>query len=374
MNEYISTTTSVSALIYARPALLDPFGSSEAIAVDEWLTGDVVDADGQPDLRRDCSPILHLALLNAGADHPALGLGQAAQIILGAVPMSSRRPASRKDVDSRSREELLALASTLRLFIVVLEEKGGVGKSVTAIASFETLRLNEGKILLLDADQKNKNMARAGLTKAEDALDARRTEFEGFLFDAAEQLVENIVQGVVIDSAAGGEEHFRRHLGELARYLREHGCRLIVVRPVTTSPLVHDNIASFGKNVMTNDMGVVLVRNMSQGRTDEDFREWHESPDRADMIGRGAVECSIESAGAKFSDLATSCNKSFADIALKPVDELGLSGRTLQIAQRTFTRPVRLFLARWLLRQTNAFRTAFTESIMRTLDKPESQP
>ena len=269
-----------------------------------------------------------------------------------------------------AREELLASAAQLRFLVLVQEQKGGVGKSVTAMVANETLKMISGKrISLIDADVVNRNLSRAGLTKAGDALNAGRIDFEGFLFDAAERLICDEVDGFVVDSAAGGEGHFRPHLAELARTLRgsDAKTRLVIARPLTTSPLVHDNVMEFSKHFMTPDMGVLLVRNLGQGRTSEDFAEFDASPEYAAMRELGMAECLLESAGAKYSDMITGFNKSFADIALNEPDQLGLEGRQLEIARRVFTRPVRLFLARWLYRQTTSFQAGLIESVLSTL-------
>ena len=175
-----------------------------------------------------------------------------------------------------------------------------------------------------------------------------------------------LVHAVVIDSAAGGEEYFNRHLPELAKQIKGFGGRLIILRPLTTNPLNQDNIVNFGRNVMTDDMGVVMVRNLGQGRSAEDFAIWTESAERAEMLGLGMIEVDLEAAGALYSDLATGLEISIADIARKKPSEMKLKGRKLEVATAYFTRPVRLFVAKWMLRQTTTFRTAFAEAIRRT--------
>ena len=298
---------------------------------------------------------------------PGAGGGRPMVIHLSVSKSSGKRTVA----VAPTRDELLASAAALRFYVVVLESKGGVGKSLTATVSYETLRVMTASdnILLLDADVVNRNLSRTGLTKAADALNAARIDFEGFLFEAAEQLISGEVDGVVIDSAAGGEENFRPHLAELARKLRlsNANVRLIIMRPLTTSPLVIDNISSFGTGCLTADMGVVLVRNLGQGRSNEDFAEFDASPEYADLLKSGMVQCVLESAGARYSDLVTGFNRSFADIARNEPHELGLRGRPLDIARKVFTRPVRTFLARWLYRQTERFREGMIKSVLRTL-------
>ena len=210
-----------------------------------------------------------------------------ATAVPAAVSGTSRARSSK--VSAANREELLASAAALRFFVIVLEEKGGVGKSVSTQATYETLKLLREKVLLIDADVVNKNLSRMGLTERSAALDARRVDFEGFLFEAAERLTDGEVDGVVIDSAAGSEKNFRPFLPELARTLRAGNARLVVMRPMTTSPLVFDNVASFGREVMTDDMGVLLVKNMGMGRDPDEWIDFDTSPERQEMLRRGMV-------------------------------------------------------------------------------------
>ncbi len=269
-----------------------------------------------------------------------------------------------------SREELLNVAARLRFFVIVLEQKGGVGKSLLCSVVNETLKITATKpVHLIDADVVNRNLSRSGLTQAGDALNAGRIDFEGFLFTAAERLSAGEIGGVVIDSAAGGEAHFRPHLAELAQALRNSSpsVRLVIVRPLTTSPLVHDNILDFGENFLTADMGILLARNLGQGRTREDYEEFDGSPEYREMRRLGMVECILESAGARYSDMITGFNKSFAEIALNEPDQLGLQDRQLEIARKVFVPPVRMFLARWLFRQTTAFQAGLVKSVLSTL-------
>ena len=259
-----------------------------------------------------------------------------------------------------------------RYFVVVLDHKGGIGKSVMVQIAYETLCIGEkgaqNKVLVLDADFVNKNLSRVGLADANDAVRADKKDFEGFLFEAAEQMEYGLVQGVVIDSAAGGESYFYNHLPALAEYLKSFGARLIVIRPITTNPLNQDNCVAFGRSsAMTDDMGVVMVRNFGQGREPDDYAVWMESDERREMLAGGMVECDLESAGALCSDLAAACGISIADVARRTTAGLGLTGRKLEIAEKYFTRRFQLFVARWMARQTITFERAFAEAVYRTI-------
>ena len=278
-------------------------------------------------------------------------------------------PASTGEKQRLAQREaaILAIVQAAKYFIIVLDAKGGLGKSLMLQVAYEAVSGSDRKVLVLDADKVNSNLSRIGLSKKEDAVRADRKDFEGFLLDAAEQLELGLVQAVVVDSAAGGEEYFNKHLKELAKQIKLFGGRLIVIRPITTNPLNQDNAVAFGRDIMTDDMGVVMVRNLGQGRTEEDFAIWTESPERAEMLQRGMLEVDLEAAGALYSDLATGLEISIADIARKRPNEMGLKSRKLDIANRYFTRPVRLFIAKWMLRQTITFRDAFAKGIRRTV-------
>ncbi|WP_237479388.1 hypothetical protein [Lichenibacterium dinghuense] len=258
-----------------------------------------------------------------------------------------------------------------KFFVIVLDQKGGIGKSVMVQIAYETISIGEkgakNKVLVLDADFINKNLSRVGLSGADDAVRADKKDLEGVLFEAAEQMELGLVHGVVVDSAAGSEHHFHQHLAPLAEHLKSFGARLIVIRPITTNPLNQDNCIDFGRSkAMTGDMGVVMVRNFGQGREPDDYTIWMESDERREMLAAGMVECDLESAGALCSDLAAACGVSIADIARKTIAGLGLTGRKHEIATKYFTRRFQLFVARWMARQTITFESAFAEAIRRT--------
>lgn len=261
-----------------------------------------------------------------------------------------------------------------KYFVIVLDQKGGIGKSVMTQISYETLSIGENnvnhKVLVLDADFVNKNLSRVGLSAAGDAVRADKKDLEGFLFEAAEQMEHGLVQGVVVDSAAGSEHYFHQHLAPLSKSLKDFGARLIVIRPITTNPLNQDNCVAFGRSeAMTGDLGVVMVRNFGQGREPDDYTIWTESDERREMLAAGMVECDLESAGALCSDLAAACGISIADIARKNIAGLGLAGRKHEIADKYFTRRFQLFVARWMARQTITFEAAFAEAVRRTFLK-----
>ena len=288
-----------------------------------------------------------------------------------ADPDGSTELSSAVELTAKQERAWRELARLRKYFVVVLDHKGGVGKSIMVQVTYETLCAGESgatnKILVLDADFVNKNLSRVGLSAATDAVRADKKDFEGFLFEAAEQMEHGLVQGVVVDSAAGSEHFFHRHLPSLASYLKSFGARLIIVRPITTNPLNQDNCINFGRSsAMTNEMGVVMVRNFGLGREPEDYAVWMGSDERREMLEAGMVECDLEGAGALCSDLAAACEVSISDIALKRIEDMNLTGRKLAVARQYFSRRFQLFVGRWMARQTMTFEHAFGEAVRRT--------
>lgn len=243
------------------------------------------------------------------------------------------------------------------LMVMVIEGRGGVGKSLMSSTSIEALGLADETVHVLDCDSTNSSMS---MIHNAHLVNVRDVRFEGELLYAAERLRSGDFRHIVLDAGARDEVHIKPHLAALARELRSFGGRLVVVRPVTLSHFVQQNAISFVTETKTDDIGVVFVCNLGQGRKLEDFREWKSTLAHADMMRRGVIEVHLEDAGARYSDQATSCGLSLADVALGRFEKAGEDADT---ARTVFERPDQLFLSRWLYRQTETFRRAFADCI-----------
>lgn len=253
------------------------------------------------------------------------------------------------------------------LLVTVQEEKGGVGKSTMASVAFEATSLLGENVEVLDTDDTNSAQA---MVRTARVVNLRADGYEGELLYVAERLKDwatrrkgaEKVEHVVVDTGARDDVLLRPFLPELARYLRSFGAYLIVIRPMTLSHFVQHNAHEFVHKTMTADMGVICVYNLGQGRNARDFDEWKASVAMREMRLRGVVECDLENAGTKWSDMATSCGLTLADAAMGRFTK---AGDDAEVAASIFTRPVQLFLARWLERQTVTLRGKFVESIAR---------
>ena len=159
-----------------------------------------------------------------------------------AVPNAGVEPATL----NREQRRFAKAIARRRYFVIVLEQKGGVGKSLMLQIVFEVISGNNEKVRVLDADEVNLNIRSIDITQVGNIVRADAIDFEGFLFDASRQLCDGIVDAVVVDSAAGNEKYFHRHLPEIAKEVCGAGGRLIVIRPVTTNPITRKILSSLG--------------------------------------------------------------------------------------------------------------------------------
>ena len=151
----------------------------------------------------------------------------------------------------------------------------------------------------------------------------------------------------------------RAFLPDYARFLAGLGVRLVVVRPLTLSTFVQNNAYRFAIKVKTDDMAVIAVRNLSQGRTLALFKQWLEKRARAEMLDAGVIEIDMQDAGPRWSDEAVGYGLSFADIVFGRYDKIK-DAEDRKDAIAVFERPVQLFLARWLRTQAQTFGDALT--------------
>lgn len=273
---------------------------------------------------------------------------------LPAVEQDTASVPSNQQLLQQSRGTVFTKAVTL-----VLENKGGVGKSRIAEILYYTLTNGEDpskKVLVGETDSANRTMKMVG---ASEFIDLNQVEWTGQLEYIGERLAAGKFDHAVIDCGARDETPVRAFLPEYARFLAGLGVRLVVVRPLTLSTFVQNNAYRFVTKVKTDDMAVIAVRNLSQGRTLALFGSWLAKHARREMLNAGVIEIDMQDAGPRWSDEAVGYGLSFADIVFGRYDKINdVEDRNDAIA--VFDRPIQLFLGRWLRDQAKAFGDALT--------------
>lgn len=260
-----------------------------------------------------------------------------------------------------SNEELLEQRrrTVTKVVTLVLENKGGVGKSRIAEILYYTLTDGEDpsrKVLVAETDDANRSMKMVG---ASEFINLNQVEWTGQLEYIGERIAAGEFDHAVIDCGARDERPMRAFLPDYARFLAGLGVRLVVVRPLTLSTFVQNNAYRFAIKVKTDDMAVIAVRNLSQGRTLALFKQWLEKRARAEMLDAGVIEIDMQDAGPRWSDEAVGYGLSFADIVFGRYDKIK-DAEDRKDAIAVFERPVQLFLARWLRTQALTFGDALT--------------
>lgn len=246
-----------------------------------------------------------------------------------------------------------------RILAIILESKGGVGKSVLSQTVVAALSQDGKRVFVAETDTTNSTMNMIVGDSAQ-LIDTSRTEAEGYFAEIGERLINKEFDNGVIDCGARDEASIRPYLKDLAADLRRGGAHLVILRPLVLSHFVQMNVYSFVKEYKDDSMGVVLVRNLSQGRRLADFDEWRGRKTTAEMLAAGCVVCDFADAGVAHSDNVTSFGMSLADAAMGRFEK---AGEHRQLAEQLIGRPVQLFLTKWMYRQTESLRSAIAEAV-----------
>jgi len=255
-----------------------------------------------------------------------------------------------------------------KIFAIVVENKGGVGKSLIAQIVAETLRdLDDNKIprnrvLMMDSDLITKSTLRTDTSTV--PVDFSRPESLGFIGEAALDLFKGEYDAVVLDTAAGEEARIEDILIYLSKiFARQPDAEIVVFRPITLSSLVQENAISFALDSIPRGIRTIFVRNLGQGRLDSDFSAWRQNPERKRALEMGAGECALDNAGTQYADEANSYGLSIAAAALGRFD-LALDGMS-ERASRVFNTRIQIFLSEWIGNQVERFRKTIIEVIQR---------
>jgi len=252
----------------------------------------------------------------------------------------------------------------LKVVAMVLEGKGGVGKSVSNQAATAALELDGSRVHVAESDLTNSTMAMIHGAGQTTLVDADAVDLEGYLYDLAERAAAGEFEHVALDTGARDEVNFRPFVAEYSKEIfAKFGMRLCVIRPVTLSHFVQSNVLTFVKECKTDEMGVVILRNLSQGRTVAHFKQWEDTESTKALLRTPGVElCDLRDAGVQHSDNATSLGMSLVDAAMADFSRMG---EDEEFARTIVPRPVQLFLQKWLERQAISLRAAIFASLGR---------
>jgi hypothetical protein len=261
--------------------------------------------------------------------------------------MKNHKQMSEKLLEKRARK-ILAL---------VLENKGGAGKSTIAQIVVETLRLNGERIHVIETDTSNSSMATTGL--ATGAVASTREEgFEGALIEAIRMIDRQKVDHAVVDCGARDEADVMPLIPDLARDMTRIGGKLVVFRPITTNHFIQNNAVECARTLAGTDAGVIFVSNISCGRRAEHFRRWYATKTFANLTEAGVVSMEIGDAGPVLADNAVSLGLSFGDVAMGNLDK---AGRYAELARELFDDRLQFATASWLARSTKAMAEAIEQ-------------
>ncbi len=259
---------------------------------------------------------------------------------------------------THSIEKFAKIAKKRRLYFVVVDNKGGVLKSAIA-ATIKALLDRVGiTALLISTDQSNNDMGQYG-----DAIsvDVRNKQHGGKIGFAANQLIANEHEAVILDVAAGNETQVNAQLPRTASDLADNDCCMVVVRPITLNPFNQANAVNFVNTGMTDAMAVVLVRVLCQGREAADYLEWDDSDERTTAMDKGAIETDYLDASAKFADMANAFGLTFYDITMGHFNQSDHP----DLARASFEGHPQIFLRDWCELQHELFAAAFLSAIDR---------
>ena len=151
---------------------------------------------------------------------------------------------------------------------------------------------------------------------------------------------------MVIDTGARSEATFIALLERVLPKAKAEKVSMIVLRPLTLSSFAQNNAVSFVNRLAPKGIKVVLVRNLSQGRTKEHFKDWHQSAGRKAALAAGAVEMDLTDCGVRWGDEIPAFGLSFAEVAMGDFSRIDPSLQ--QIARQTFTKNVQSHIGMWI--------------------------
>ena len=269
--------------------------------------------------------------------------------------MSTQKP----DGDGQDFRTPRLLTSCL---IIVMEEKGGVGKSGTAQCCAQALKMAGEQLLITETDQSNSNMTMVGLANYP-PIDVREDGAVGGFLEIIEKLEQKQFGHALVDTGARDDKIVQGMLPQLLPHLKKAGVHLIVVRPLTTSHFVQVNAHEYATKSKPPGTGCVFVLNLSQGRVAKDYDEWRRLRAHQQCLDAGVIEIEMGSVGVVAADNAISFGLAFEDVAMGRFS--GAKQHATKAAE-LFPRSRQLFLADYLVRHATTFRQAFADTFARS--------
>jgi len=237
------------------------------------------------------------------------------------------------------------------------EGKGGVGKSLLMQTVAATLQSDgSARVAFLDTDTTNSSLI--SVVDAEEArfVNLRRVESAGTIANSIKRMADGAYDHIVLDVGARDEVEIIRQLPLMAAEAKRARATIIAFRPINLSSQVQRNAVAFAENIATKyNVKTIFVRNLGQGRSEEDFAHWNTTRGRARALKSGVVEIDMEDAGARWGDEAAGFGLTVAEAALGRFERAGDDAAD---AARIFTDDIQAWLSIWLERQTAAIRAA----------------
>ena len=239
----------------------------------------------------------------------------------------------------------------MRAALFSIEGKGGVGKSTTSGLAVDAMS-QDGKrsVSVVDGDTTNSTMA--SMYDNVDLIDTSQEEAAGLI----SAHLKSSHDYMVLDMGARSEAAFvNKILPRLLRGRKKGDVELVALRPITLSSFVQNNAVSFVKRTAPLGMKTILIRNLSQGRTEEHFADWGKSPGRKVALELGAREMDMSDAGVRWGDEVPAFGLSFNAAARGDFSRVDPEYQPL--VERLFTKGVQAHLGFWI--EENAERLLF---------------
>jgi hypothetical protein len=197
--------------------------------------------------------------------------------------------------------------------ILVLEKKGGSGKSNLAQGAAITLRNAGFKIRVETTDTSNSNMVMIGLSKGPPILIRNEDGLSG-LYGLLQDIKDGVINHLIIDTAATDEDYILPRLSNLERHVKAAGAVLVVLRPITTAHFTQMN-AAYLATIKDPQTALILGRIEAMGRRYADYLHWLGTTTRKEIMAGGAEEFAVGSIGPAVADNATQFGIPLEDLA-----------------------------------------------------------
>lgn len=248
------------------------------------------------------------------------------------------------------------------LYIIVVEGKGGVGKSTNGMTMHHALSADGSRVSVLETDTTNSTMYSIGLATG-DPISTRDEAMLGGLLEGVALIAEGETDHVILDAGARDEAYLTPLLPKLAQRLRQIGGHLVIVRPLTTSHFVLTNAAECADILKGTGISLIYSIGLWGGRTLKDYQGWFDSDERKAALAAGAVEIETGSIGTVVADNMVGLGLSIMDVADR---NFAKAGEHEAAARKVFTRPMILHCNEWLDEQVTRIRSG----LIRALERP----